>query len=1497
MYASTLAKIYDHALQNDIQKINLITYGISNHGKKNLILGFISSNDGTKFIDKFSLENQEAVLIGQEIYGQQMLRIKSKEGIADFVKYISNQSLQTTSLIVIQTTKITVRVILTSSLPQIQQNKSIQNMLRIFTMNNSIMLSFVCLDKNTKLKEDLQKVYQFTQFFRDIKSANTTNQSQAQKNNLQSIIQNLPSNILQPKIINSLGILKNSQPIKSSKSTSKSSFQFYQGDIASKQDKPQKISQSSKIGSIPSTQLLESYTCKNQASKRMTTINEQPREDQNEVTTIMSQTDQSLLSDSDTDRISISNIMKTQLNRGESQQSTRSGGHTNGQKNKPEIQLLLQTQEEYQLTEQINEIDSQVKKLKADLHKQQKRSTQKNQKQMIDGIKNQIKSQEEGMKSCQDKLTKVKQEKEQLSRKINQPLSQLQSLSKENKLTIIDLEESEKDKKLREMEEIIKQMSKKLQEKDDIIAETQKLSNISDTIKTLNQKKLLLQSIEVKPNQFSEKLQQNNNISASKINELAFSPTLSRKQLEMKKNQAAMSRQKSGASLSSQFQQLQTLTESSSLAILPTGTFEEKKELKALPDKKKNNSTANLFKWSKPTVSIKIATDDSHNGSISSGNTSIRNNNQVTQSIGNTQVLQQTVSNKISIQNKMSMVSSLTSSNKAHVSRHQSYQELVTEQSNDSVNSRLQKATKKTTVPKKKVIDKDIEKENKKQSKADFQNDEVDEGVQNIKKSIVPIRCINNLIVQETQKRPTSTNSSCHPVVTERSIGGGINSPSSIEAQKKMKAKIMSSKVNEKQLKNDISIFKETSNSHLYHKNRQLMQSSIKSEEKIIVDLTDVKLKHQNSRDDQITLRLTKQETILTADDVTNSSYCNEDIQNTPPKIKLKMSQLASKNKFSNQAQKPKATIDLISKSQFHFNQERGDPILIKSQEIDLTNDKNENQARNNSNARENSITIVQRKERLDTFLRKSFELMTTLRTSADQIAQLKPINRAAIRLQSQERSGIMSTKNACYESQNLNNMQGSFNSQIAQSLDNRKTILFGYSKSPTQQKQVFSNLQNITNDSILEQSRTVDGRQNTTQLNFNSLVEKSMNGLKNYNSSAIKQNNANLKEQIIAKCIRTGTTTQMNETQNLSSTQLRWMNRTLLNKCKSNESLQCITQSQINHAQVERPRSITINQHQSPGNFLGQSRDSNIIKQIDEKNIPKWGELANIIKQNFSPTHSQQNSQQNAQSFQNCMPFEDKTQMNPQKQYLVRHNKIDLSQSVNNQVNGIATFARPPTNPLNVRKRRLNEHPIDDLQNQSTAGNNIQEQNQLGNLQFVRGRSESHYLPGIQNHKESTIRTPREQLFEYNLLNSPNHGLKLSGEQFNSTYYQRRLLQQQSHHNLNQFQHSNTNDNSLSNLFGTQTAIGNHSVGKINLNINTKGASHGNFSSSADFTKGFFTALVSPQYIPEPIGNREKARPEVTELIERQRSRINSQNRKNTNPIGGTDSNYISNV
>lgn len=45
------------------------------------------------------------------------------------------------------------------------------------------------------------------------------------------------------------------------------------------------------------------------------------------------------------------------------------------------------------------------------------------------------------------------------------------------------------------------------------------------------------------------------------------------------------------------------------------------------------------------------------------------------------------------------------------------------------------------------------------------------------------------------------------------------------------------------------------------------------------------------------------------------NTSCNEEgVQNTPPKIKQKMHQLASKNKFSSLATKPKATIDISVK-------------------------------------------------------------------------------------------------------------------------------------------------------------------------------------------------------------------------------------------------------------------------------------------------------------------------------------------------------------------------------------------------------------------------------------------------------------------------------------------------------------------------------------------------------------------------------------------------------
>ena len=55
------------------------------------------------------------------------------------------------------------------------------------------------------------------------------------------------------------------------------------------------------------------------------------------------------------------------------------------------------------------------------------------------------------------------------------------------------------------------------------------------------------------------------------------------------------------------------------------------------------------------------------------------------------------------------------------------------------------------------------------------------------------------------------------------------------------------------------------------------------------------------------------------------------------------------------------------------------------------------------------------------------------------------------------------------------------------------------------------------------------------------------------------------------------------------------------------------------------------------------------------------------------------------------------------------------------------------------------------------------------------------------------------------------------------------------------------------------------------------------NLSSSLEYNMGVFSGMMSPSFCPNdaPIGNRDKARPEVTELIEKQRSRLNSQGRK----------------
>lgn len=44
--------------------------------------------------------------------------------------------------------------------------------------------------------------------------------------------------------------------------------------------------------------------------------------------------------------------------------------------------------------------------------------------------------------------------------------------------------------------------------------------------------------------------------------------------------------------------------------MLPLSIEERKEQHKSILDKKKNNSTVNLHKWTKPTVSIKIAQED-----------------------------------------------------------------------------------------------------------------------------------------------------------------------------------------------------------------------------------------------------------------------------------------------------------------------------------------------------------------------------------------------------------------------------------------------------------------------------------------------------------------------------------------------------------------------------------------------------------------------------------------------------------------------------------------------------------------------------------------------------------------------------------------------------------------------------------------------------------------------------------------------------------------------
>ena len=94
------------------------------------------------------------------------------------------------------------------------------------------------------------------------------------------------------------------------------------------------------------------------------------------------------------------------------------------------------------------------------------------------------------------------------------------------------------------------------------------------------------------------------------------------------------------------------------------------------------------------------------------------------------------------------------------------------------------------------------------------------------------------------------------------------------------------------------------------------------------------------------------------------------------------MSQLASKNKFNDQT-KPKVKIDISLKGSYIVNSKEG-PFLTKQ---DCGDD-----------------TKRSKQEKLDIFLRKSSELLSTLRNSADQAALLKPIRRAASKISSVDR-------------------------------------------------------------------------------------------------------------------------------------------------------------------------------------------------------------------------------------------------------------------------------------------------------------------------------------------------------------------------------------------------------------------------------------------------------------------------------------------------------------
>ncbi len=74
------------------------------------------------------------------------------------------------------------------------------------------------------------------------------------------------------------------------------------------------------------------------------------------------------------------------------------------------------------------------------------------------------------------------------------------------------------------------------------------------------------------------------------------------------------------------------------------------------------------------------------------------------------------------------------------------------------------------------------------------------------------------------------------------------------------------------------------------------------------------------------------------------------------------------------------------------------------------------------------------------------------------------------------------------------------------------------------------------------------------------------------------------------------------------------------------------------------------------------------------------------------------------------------------------------------------------------------------------------------------------------------------------------------------------------------------------------QFANGGMNNASVYYNLKRLGIETSEVSQSLEFASG--------QYPLEPIGKREKARPEVTQLIERQKSRLNSSTRKGSQQI-----------